>query len=174
MEYVKEKVLPNKSYPFSVRLSEEDAAFIAENPFAEAKTPSDKIRKIITETRKQHEANPTYFDQRQLFESRFKKTVDQIQTIERETGNESQLLHFAANWLVDMCAEFASVPETESDLAKLEERVSHKIETIMEFSLRLAVTQEAPCVVPTVMKKNTKRIVELVRLLELNEEKNND
>jgi hypothetical protein len=52
--------MPGKSIPISVRITPGDAAFLAQRSIEGAKTPSEKIRGLIAQSREQQSSRRTY------------------------------------------------------------------------------------------------------------------
>ena len=158
--------MPNKSVPFSVRLSQEDAEFVATLEIPGAITPSDKIRHIISEARKKNSPTQDFNRLLERFRDDLQPTSKDLNEFERESQQESDFLHYFADWLAHACAEFTAGPEAVSDLKKHEARVARQVAKLTEYTMQLAVTSDAPCYDPVVIKKGIKRSVELAKLID--------
>ena len=78
-----ENVMP-KSIPISLRISEEDAAYISSLEMSEAVTPSEKIRALIKESRKNRERNKTPEQVAARMQEQTKAFHETILSVERE------------------------------------------------------------------------------------------
>ncbi len=165
--------MSGKSVPFSVRLAAEDAEFIASLSISGAVTPSDKIRLIISEARLRKDVGQEFSEVLKAIQEDLRPSLDNLRAYEREREIESELLHYFAEWLCEAQAEFISGPKDESDLIKFEARIAQRIAKLTEYTLRLAITKDAPCFAPDLMINLTRRIVELSRLVEAHNSKEN-
>ena len=157
--------MSNKSIPFSVRLSPVDAEFVASLNITGAVTPSDKIRHIISEARLRKEAGQDFNQNLKSIQGDLRPSIDRLRELEREKEQESELLHFMSDWLCEIQAEFVTGPNSVDGLEKFEARIAQHIFKLTEHSLRLAITNNARCFDPVLMKNGTKRIVELAHII---------
>lgn len=165
--------MSGKSVPFSVRLTAEDADFIASLVIPGAVTPSDKIRLIISEARLRKDVGQEFSEVLKAVQEDLRPSLDKLRAHEREREVESELLHYFAEWLCEAQAEFVAGPKNETDLVKFEARIAQRIAKLTEYVLRLAVTEDAPCFDPDLMNNLTRRIVELSRFVEARNSKEN-
>lgn len=165
--------MPNKSVPFSVRLSAEDAEFIASLNISGSVTPSDKIRHIISEARLRKDVGHNFTEVLKAVQDDLRPSMNNLRSLEREHEIESELLHYFADWLCESQAEFIAGPDGEHDLVKFEARIAQRVIKLTEYVLRLAITEDAPCFSPDLMTDVTRRIVELSRLIDARNRKEN-
>ncbi|WP_320144669.1 hypothetical protein [uncultured Cohaesibacter sp.] len=156
-----------KSVPFSVRLTSEDAEYVAALQIPGAVTSSDKIRHIISDARKRREAQTSFSELVHRFEDEFKPTVDHLREWERDTEVESEFLHFIADWLSPMCAEFACGPQSEDDLPSFEARIVRQAYKLIEQTVRMAITNDAHCYDPSIIRDGSQRTVELAKMIDI-------
>ncbi|WP_319410232.1 hypothetical protein [uncultured Cohaesibacter sp.] len=154
-----------KSVPFSVRLTSEDADYVAALQIPEALTPSDKIRHIISESRKRSESQSSFSELAKRFEDDFLPTINLLRQLEYDAQQESEILHFFADWLSLACAEFAKGPRSSDDLQNFEARVVRQAFKLIEQTIRMAITSDAPCYDPSIIRNGCQRTIELVRLI---------
>ncbi|MEQ9346464.1 MAG: hypothetical protein RIG26_08480 [Thalassospira sp.] len=165
--------MSNKSVPFSVRLAAEDAEFVASLSMSGAVTPSDKIRQIISEARLRKETGQDFNEVLKSVRDDLRPSLDNLRNLERELEIESELLHYFADWICEVHAELISGPKDGDDLLKFEARMAQQAVKLSEYVLRLAITEDAPCFNPGLMSDLTRRIVELSRLVEARNQKEN-
>lgn len=158
--------MSNKSVPFSVRLSQEDAEYVAALEIPGAITPSDKIRHIISEARKKNSPVQDFNRMLERFREELQSTSKRLNELERESNQESDFMHYFADWLAHTCAEYATGPETAKELQKHEARIVRQVAKLTEHTMRLAVTSDAPCYDPQVIQKGIRRSVELAKFIE--------
>jgi hypothetical protein len=154
-------------------LAAEDAEFIASLAIPGAVTPSDKIRLIISEARLRKDVGQDFSEVLKAIQEDLRPSLDNLRAYEREHEVESELLHYFVDWLCEAQAEFVAGPKDEKDLVKFEVRIAQRIAKLTEYVLRLAITEEAPCFDPDLMKNLTRRIVELSRLVDERNSKEN-
>lgn len=157
-----------KSIPLSVRISEDDAAFLARVELGDAKTPSDKIRAIISETRRRMDGVEDFSDCAELLRDMMTPALRKIREGNKETGLRSDFIERLGEWLPESLAYFiAGLPEE-----KMNKRTLHEYEgvladrtgALLEFFLRLGVTQESPCYDPALVASRLRTILELAEI----------
>ena len=96
--------MSNKAVPLSVRISENDAAFLAGLDLPEATTPSDKIRALIWEARQRHQGGQVYGEAIQFQEDLLAPFLRQLLQLgnvhrmqfERRFDSWKDLIHLSA------------------------------------------------------------------------------
>lgn len=154
-----------KSVPFSVRLSPDDAEFLAALEVPGAITPSDKIRSIITEARIRSTPAGDLAELKRRFEDEFRPSDERIKKMEWEVDQESELLDFVSDWLTRICAEFAAGPRSTEDLIRFEAKIARHVAKLTEQMLRMAVASDAACYDPSVVSNNSQRTIEIAQLI---------
>lgn len=154
-----------KSIPLSVRISEDDAAFLARVELGDAKTPSDKIRAIISETRRRMDGVEDFSDCAELLRDMMSPAFRKVREGNKELGLRSDFIERLGEWLPESLAYFiAGLPDEKMTKASLEEFegvLADRICALLEFFLRLGVTQESPCYDPALVASRLKTILEL-------------
>lgn len=160
-----------KSIPISVRIPEEDAAFIAGLTMSGATTPSEKIRVILAEARKQQQAPKDYLSCRQRAEALLEPAVRTIRESEMALETHSEVLTLLSDWLPEASAYLmASVPQARAiedlqQLRHLEQGAVERIFRLLETVMRLAVTEQCPCYDVHVMARRMRSILDLAELI---------
>lgn len=163
--------MPEKSVTISVRLSSDDAAFLADYNSLGATTLSEKVRSIIAEAKQKGTIDQSYDDNWSRAQSSLTPAMRQLREVEECHNIHSELLSSLAHWLPDTTAHLmSSVPEpAEKDavekLQKLESITADKIIALVEQVLRLGVTGESPCYDPSVIVKRTSTVVRLCEII---------
>ncbi len=164
--------MPGKPITMSVRLSPEDAAFLAEFSAPDATTPSDKLRAIIREARRNRTHDEGYAERLAFLEDLLAAPVRGLRETEAKTGRHSELVLQTAHWLPDLMAYLMSnvpAPETndvEAGLKTLEVGVADRIFAFMEQIFRLGVTGESPTYDPGIVARHVTTVVKLCRFMD--------
>lgn len=165
--------MQGKSVPLSVRLSQEDAAFIAGLSIQGAVTPSEKIRALIREARQKQAGTGSYTESLNFYQNLLAPTLEREREVEATRAMHSELLIQFSYWLPEVLAYVtANVPKmTEEDvverLTTLEQGVADRIFQLFQQVLRLAVTGRSPCYDETVIASRVGPILELNELLKI-------
>ena len=158
--------MPHKMIPHSVRLSEEDSDFIAELTIPGTVTPSDKIRAIIKERREKQERANSYEGLLFLSEEVLLPIVHRLKQTELDNQKHSELMSIFLEWLVEATSYVAyQAHEEEIDLYEIEQGVMNRLTRIMNGTMRLGVTPDAPCYNSSVIRENLGSTLELATLI---------
>src|SRR4051812_45976821 len=93
-----------KSIPISARLTEDDAAFLAGLTIPGANTPSDKLRSIISETRRRMDGVEDFSDCAELLRDMLAPTTRRIRETNKQLHVRSELIDRLAEWLPEAAA----------------------------------------------------------------------
>ena len=161
-----------KTVSISARISQEDAEFLSQLTIAGAKTPSDKLRAILTDARQRHLEGLEYQSSLQLTLDMYLPLVERIQKAEYEAGIHSELLIRLIHWLPDMAAYAVSGLQcSEEDkqqkecLTAFEQGVAERIFRLMESVLQMGVTQQSNCYNPGVINDHVQPVLELADMI---------
>lgn len=163
--------MPEKSVTISVRLSSDDAAFLADYNSHGATTLSEKVRSIIAEAKQKGSIDQSYDESWNRAQSNLAPAMRQLREVEEAHNIHSELLSGLAHWLPDTTAHLnSSVPrstdkDTVEKLQKLESITADKVFALVEQVLRLGVTGESPCYDPSVIVKRTSTVVRLCEII---------
>lgn len=158
-----------KNVPLSVRVSEEDAEFIARLQVSGAATPSDKIRAMLAEARRRHEGVQDFEGALAMCEDMLVPVLRRLQNAELEQRLHSELLSHVAHWLPDLVAllltAFSGVKRLEPEhLQGLENEVADRVFRLIEDVLRMGITRECRGYDPTVVAQRMAPVLELAEL----------
>src|SRR5687768_6364358 len=107
--------MSQKSVQLSVRISDDDAAFLARTAIDGAATPSDKMRAIIGEARRYREERDDYAGCLRLLREMVGPAQDGWREAERAAGQRSELPLALLEWLTEALAfVMTHVPEPEA------------------------------------------------------------
>lgn len=159
-----------KTVPVSVRLSREDAAFIAALKAEGAVTMSEKVRHLVGEARVQSECANSFEGVHQLTQDQLAPLRKALQDLDASTGQSSAVLDLMLAWTPKLVAEMEA-SDTQADkelLCALEARVSQRLFELLDRLARLGTTQEAPCLDPKVVRKTLTPLTELLTIIHNN------
>ena len=163
--------MPGKSVPVSVRLSQEDASFVATMSVPGAVTPSDKIRMLVKEARQRQAGAGNYLESLKFYQGLLAPTLLREQEAEAAQAVHSELLIQFTNWLPEILAYVtANMPDMDQDdaldrMKGLEKGVADRTFRLFQQTLRLAVTGRSPCYDPSVIVDRVDPILELCEVI---------
>lgn len=163
--------MPIKQVPISARISQEDATFINRLSIEDAKTPSDKLRAIIAEARRQRERKPDYAGSLQMMQEIVLPVLQAIREKEVENGIHSELITRLAEWIPDVVAFLVSSinekteRETKEAMLQLEQGAAERLFRLMESILQLAVTGHCACYDPDAINRKIGPVLELSQII---------
>ncbi|WP_144392314.1 hypothetical protein [Pleionea sediminis] len=167
--------MTGRTVPLSVRVSPEDAEFLASFEMEGADTPSEKLRALISEARKRQDSMSGFSEAQMELRRTIQPLMEKIQDHEAAHETYSQLLHLGLEWIPEAMAELVAQrfritkDASEEEMIQLERRVTDRVFRLIEGFLRLAVTQDCEGYDPQVIKKRLPRVqqlIELVRIME--------
>lgn len=161
--------MPDRNIPFSFRIRDKDAEFLARLDIEGANTPSDKIRAIIAAARRQDEGQHDYATALQHANNLLAAPIRAIREAENQQGVQSQILARVAQWLPDALAVYwANSPESPDDkkaLELLERDMSERLFVLFESILQLGVTDWSHCHNPTQVEQRAQAVLKLANVL---------
>ena len=164
--------MPGKTVPMSVRLSDDDAAFLARLSIAGAVTPSEKLRALLAEARRRHEGREAYASCVSVIDDMLGPTLQRVRELEYRQHVHSEFLAELYAWLPPAAA-LAMIGthadgEREVDLAALEAGLADRVFALIEAVLRLGITARGPCYDPDLIANRLDRVLELTDLVRTN------
>ncbi|MBN9669671.1 hypothetical protein [Roseibium aggregatum] len=159
-----------KSIPISVRLSDDDVAFLASYEVQGARTPSDKLREILRSAREREEGTQDVAACEELLRAMARPAEKGLRQLQRETGIRSDFVMKLYERLPEMLSELvASAPGTgkeAKDLVRFEADLSAELFSLVEEVFDLGLTKPSRTYDPELMDKRLAPILEIARLLE--------
>ncbi|QDG78441.1 hypothetical protein [Labrenzia sp. PHM005] len=159
-----------KSIPISVRLSDDDVAFLAEYEAQGARTPSEKLRDILREARARQEGGQDATACEELLRQMARPSERRIRQLQRETGQRSDLVIKLYERLPEMMAELvAAAPEAgggEAELKRFEAALAAELFALIEEVFDLGLTSQSRTYEPRLMEGRLEPVLEIARLLE--------
>lgn len=163
--------MPSKTVPLSVRLTPDEAAFLAEYHAPGARTLSEKVRIIIDEARTRSTGHTDYVACLTFMDEIIGPRLKTVRHDEARLGIHSELLLLMGHWLPEASAtliahQASEAPEENRDrLEKLEAELADRVFNLFEQVLRLAVTGESPCYAPDTIVSRLGKVEKLSDIL---------
>ncbi|MDH3347424.1 MAG: hypothetical protein OEM02_04890 [Desulfobulbaceae bacterium] len=160
-----------KKVTFSVRVSQDDAEFISRLSINGAKTPSDKIRSIIKETRAREKMAQDYDGCIEMMRDLTSPVLARLRKCELEEKVHSELIFRAIEWLPELIGFIVSnMPpdkQNKESLLNIEQGVADRIFRMIETVFRMATTKQCRCYDPDVISEKIDPVLELLRVVEI-------
>ena len=162
--------MPNKTVPISVRLTPEDAAFIAQLNVEDAHTPSDKLRAIIVDARRRKRGTEDYPASLKLVQDLVAPTLRVIRASERVHHVHSEMVSRLGEWLPECMAYLiaSNGQEIELDseqLKEIERDLAQRVLVLMQSVLQMAITRHSPMYEPDVAHQGIEPVLELAEVI---------
>ena len=162
--------MPDTSVALSARLPAEDAEFLNRWQVEGAATPSEKLRKVVKETRGRVHAATDYRGALRMAHDLLAPSFDYVREAEIETGGHSELLVRMSEWLPELLAYVYSAeglagPDAESNLRRLEGGIAMRVLTMMQTTLQMAVTREGPFYDPPLLTERIQGVLDTAEVV---------
>ena len=181
--------MPGKNIPLSVRISENDAKFLAELKIADAITPSEKMRALLSEARGRRRGKQDFEANCRLQQDLLTAFQAKRMRAEKEQHVHSELVTQVANWAVEMQAFLMAGLHTDEEegrdthpsdtetgkhddpvdldaLKAFEADVADRAFLFVDLVLRMAVTPTSRTYDPTVVRQRVEPIKTLCKVIE--------
>jgi hypothetical protein len=168
---IQECVMPSKQVTISARISTEDAEFISRLTIDDAKTPSDKLRAIIAQTKERNTRKRDYAGALCDLQELIHPVVKEIRKTEVKNQIHSELLIRLVEWIPDTAAFLISSiletgdAKTTEKMLLIEQGAADRLVRLMESILQLAVTGPCACYDPQIMDRKLDSVLELCQII---------
>ncbi len=154
----------------SVRIPEDDLAWLSNLQLAGASSPSDKIRALLSEAKRRAGGENDFASCVALLREQVRPLQDAVQTHEHTSHSHSEIVSLLAAQLPELMATLiTSAPEGKrlaETAVELEARLTAKAMRILLGLLRLAVTQRPPVHQSTVLNPYVAEVQELAQIIQ--------
>ena len=160
-----------KSVSISVRVSDDDAAFLAGLQVDDAKTPSEKLRALLSAEQRRQEGAQDPTEAVEMFSEMLRPAHRQTRRLSETFNSEAVQKIFER--LPELAGVAYSGPKhgsgetTENALTRFEGRLLDQAFSLLEELLTLGLVSHAKCYDPDAISKRLGRILELVELIKL-------
>lgn len=153
----------------SVRLPTDDLEWLATHEVSGATTPSDKMRALVTQYRRQQEGASDIAVSAAWMRDLVAPLTIKVGTLEHRLGMHSEIVRLMCEWTPQTMALLIAEPGTsatgQKSLLQLEERLATRINQLMTAVLRLVVTQTTESYDSKVFDKYLPTILELLGVI---------
>ena len=160
----------SKSIPLSVRITADDATFLAELEIADAITPSDKLRAILADARQRASGSDDVASALALMERMLRPVLHRLMAAQREQGLRSdfvlELYERLPELFAGMLAAGAAVSGGATGMRKWEAGIADQVFAFIEEMLRLGLVSQTRAYNETLIRDRLKPSLEILRLLE--------
>ncbi|VWD41329.1 hypothetical protein [Burkholderia lata] len=154
----------------SVRIPEDDLAWLVELQLPDATSPSDKIRALIADARRRGRGAHDFVRCAALFREQVRPVLDAIDAYEHATHHRSEIVTLLAAQLPDLMASLVTAAPPGKPIGdaagELEARLTAKSMRVLLGLLRLAVTGNPPAYHPGVLDPYVHEVKELANLIQ--------
>jgi hypothetical protein len=153
----------------SARMPVEDIEWLASLDIQGAVSPSDKLRALIGQMRRQYAGTLDYEGGLSWLRDLVAPFVTAIRTLEHNNRMHSEVITLTAEWLPQIMATLLSERALGKDAKKraidIEEMIVQRCFQFLCALMRLAVTREAACYNPTVIDRHISGVLELAEIV---------
>jgi hypothetical protein len=166
--------MSGKSVPISVRISAEEAEFLARLQIQGATTPSEKLRAVLEVARRRKEGPADYSGARAEANELLGPVFQELHRAELARGKYSALVGLIGDWLPDTLALLRARGlerqplEQPGVLEDLEKGLADRLFRLVEAVLHLAVTRRCNCYDPDIASARMTAILELADIISRN------
>ena len=158
--------MPDKSVALSARLPAADAEFLNEWKVEGADTASEKLRRVVRDTRGRVKATTDYRQALRMSNELFGPALEYVCASEVHIGKHSELMARVSEWLPEMVAYVYSAeglagPDAEANLKRLEGGVAMRVVSLMQSVLQMALTTKAPLYDPQLLDERLQSVLEI-------------
>lgn len=159
----------SRSVPLSVRISDDDAAFLAQYKAEGAKTPSEKLRAILGDARKLNAKPEDYAGCAEMLASMLRPSQNSLRTGQRDERMRSDFLAKLYERLPELVASLMLGPpaarEPAEGLRQFEDDLAKQIFALIEEVLNLGLTTTSRTYSPALIKTRLEPILEILDLV---------
>jgi hypothetical protein len=154
----------------SARIPTEDLQWLATLEIQGTSTPSDKLRALVAQLRRQHEGAMEYSASLQWMRDLVSPFVTSVGAFEHLQGKHSEIVRLISDWVPQLMAilvcEQNLGQEPLRKAQEIEEKLVGRAVQLLTGILRLGITPGAGSYDPQVIEKYLPRIIELSALID--------
>ena len=163
-----------KSVPISVRISDDDAAFLARYEAPGANTPSEKLRAILASARERHEGARDFAGCANLVANMLRPAIEDVRRSQRKVGMRSDFVSRLYERLPELLGEMmVAAPEAGNEreaLLDLEAVLADQIFSLFEEILDMGLTSRSRSYDPALVRERLSPALEILDLIKLKEQ----
>jgi len=154
----------------SARVPAEDLEWLATLEVRGASTPSDKLRALLSQVRRQYEGSLEYSASLQWMRDLVGPFVSAIGELEHRQGTHSEVVRLVSDWVPQLMALLVSESslggEPQRKGTEIEEKLLARCLQLTTGVLRLGITPTADCYDPRLLERYLPQLLELVHAIE--------
>jgi hypothetical protein len=158
-----------KMQTLSARIPSEDIEWLMGLDVQGAVSPSDKLRALVAQMRRQHEGTLDYERSLGWLRDLVSPFITGIRALEHQNRMHSEVLTLAAEWLPQIMATLISERAIGRDAKQraigIEEIVVQRCLQLLASIIRLAVTRNAACYDPAVVDRYLPSVLEIAGIV---------
>jgi hypothetical protein len=153
----------------SARIPAEDMEWLAGLEMQGAVSPSDKLRALIAQVRRQNEGTLNYERSLGWLRDLVAPFVNAIRAVEHHNRMHSEVLTIVGEWLPQVMATLLSerllAKDAKARAMDVEDLVVQRCFQLLASIMRLAVTRHAACYSPDVIDKHISPVLEVAEIV---------
>lgn len=162
--------MPNKTKQVGVRLTDEEAEFLAQLKIENAATPSDKLRAIIDDARMRKLGTEDYDGSLKLVLDMLAPTTRIIRSSENDHRMHSELVSRLSDWVPECMAYLVASNGSEmvldqDRLREIEAALADRVFVLIQSVLQLAISKHAPLYDNDVVQGGVQPVLELAEVV---------
>ena len=154
----------------SARIPIDDLQWLATLEVQGANTPSDKLRALVTQLRRQHEGALEYSASLQWMRDLVSPFVTAVGAFEHAQGKHSELVRLISDWVPQLMALLVAESTLGKDPLRKAQEIEDKLVVrcvqLLMGILRLGITASTDCYDPQVLDKHLPQLIELSAIID--------
>ena len=161
-----------KTATLSVRVDDDDAAFLAGLDVGGARTPSEKLRALLRAEKERQERSDDRVEATEMFADLLRRARRKVRKIETVTDEKSEFLSKVYDRLPEIMGAAYVGPEDNAkeqlqSIKKFETETLNEVFVFIQEVLELALTTRNRCYDPAAIEKRLEPVLEIVELINL-------
>ena len=153
----------------SARIPGEDLEWLATFEIQGATTPSDKIRALVTQIRRQHQGSMDFGTSLQWMRDLIAPFATAVGAFEHRHSRHSEVLRLVNDWVPQvmamLVAEGTLARDPQRKLVDIEDKLVARLFQLLTTLLRMGVTPSADCYDPKVLERHLPQLIELTGVI---------
>ena len=165
-----------KTTSLSVRVDDDDAAFLADLEIGDARTPSEKLRALLHAERKRQVGVDDPIEEADMFRDLLQPAKRRIRRLETKSNLRSDFLTKLYNRLPEIAGAAFSGPDEKakdatSNITGFESDMLNDVFAFIQETLELGLTTRNRCYDPAGIEKRLAPVLEILELINMSKER---
>jgi hypothetical protein len=169
-----ERIMAGKTVPLSVRVSDDDAEFLAGLEISGATTPSEKLRAVLANERNRWERAQDPAEAAEFMRDLLRPAQRRVRKLEAEVHKSSDAVLKLYERLPELTAAAFAGPASDGDgksLTAFEARLLDQAFALLQEILELGLLSHSRCYDPQAIASRLGPVLELVELMRISQER---